>query len=352
MLVMEQLKKAYQELKKEQPKLRIYNAAQQLGVSEMELLVLSLGDNVKRLKDDFRAILLDIHQLGEVMALTRNEYVVHERKGVYNNVSFMKGAHGMGLAVNEDIDLRLFMNAWAYGYAVTLTAGKRTLYGFQFFNKYGEAVHKIYTTNHSDVEAYQKVVDAHTHEDQTTKNITISTDPRPVKEYAEDSAVDMETFHKEWTEMEDTHHFFGMLRKHKLARTQALRLAPEGYTYQVPTDAIVGVFEAAAAQEVPIMVFVNSGGCIQIHTGPVKKLAFFGDWYNVLDNKFNLHLNMNSIAEAWVVKKQSEAGIVTSLELFDKNGELIVYCFGKRKPGIPELEGWRAIIEALNPLVV
>ena len=47
-------------------------------------------------------------------------------------------------------------------------------------------------------------------------------------------------------------------------------------------------------------------------------------------------------------KKPTEDGIVTSLELFDKNGDLIVYFFGERKPGKPELKGWREIIDNVN----
>ena len=39
--------------------------------------------------------------------------------------------------------------------------------------------------------------------------------------------------------------------------------------------------------------------------------------------------------------------MITSLELFDRNGELIVSFFGKRKPGNPELQDWRQLAESL-----
>ena len=48
------------------------------------------------------------------------------------------------------------------------------------------------------------------------------------------------------------------------------------------------------------------------------------------------------------MKKPTKDGIVTGLEVYDAQGELIVYFFGKRKPGIPELESWREIIKNLN----
>ena len=95
------------------------------------------------------------------------------------------------------------------------------------------------------------------------------------------------------------------------------------------------------------MVFVGSPGCLQIHTGPVKKLKEHGPWYNVLDPGFNLHLNEAQIDAAWVVRKPTADGVVTSLELFDADGGIIAQFFGKRKPGLPELEAWRAIVDAL-----
>ena len=56
---------------------------------------------------------------------------------------------------------------------------------------------------------------------------------------------------------------------------------------------------------------------------------------------------IHAIAEAWVVRKPTTDGTVTALELFDAEGEVIAQLFGKRKPGIPELEDWREIAAAL-----
>ena len=57
-----------------------------------------------------------------------------------------------------------------------------------------------------------------------------------------------------------------------------------------------------------------------------------------------MHLREDHVASAWVVKKPTEDGVVTSLELFDADGKQITLIFGKRKPGIPEREEWRAVV--------
>jgi len=72
-----------------------------------------------------------------------------------------------------------------------------------------------------------------------------------------------------------------------------------------------------------------------------------GTWFNVMDPLFNLHLDLSGVVETWVVKKNTTDGIVTALEIFDKDGQQIVQFFGKRKPGSPELEEWRTLVAEL-----
>ena len=103
------LKSQWEAFKIENPKIRIRDAAKQLGTSEAELIATTVNSTAIRLQDQFQEILKDVESLGYVMALTRNDFCVHERKGIYKKVSF-KGM--VGLAVNPDIDLRLFMSAW------------------------------------------------------------------------------------------------------------------------------------------------------------------------------------------------------------------------------------------------
>lgn len=55
-------------------------------------------------------------------------------------------------------------------------------------------------------------------------------------------------------------------------------------------------------------------------------------------------LREDAIADVWLVKKPTDYGIVTSLEAFDTDGNLIVQFFGKRKPHIPEREDWRRVV--------
>ncbi len=69
----------------------------------------------------------------------------------------------------------------------------------------------------------------------------------------------------------------------------------------------------------------------------------------LLDERFNLHIRQEEIASAWIVKKPTSDGIVSSLELFNKHGENVALIFGKRKPGFLENEEWRELLAAVQP---
>lgn len=336
------LKEQWATLKKEQPRLRIRNAANELGVSEVELLATRVGEGVTRLNPDFQAILSEIESLGKVMALTRNEECVHERKGTYLNADF-SNPHA-GLFVGEDIDLRIFWRSWTSVFAVTDEGPRGTMRSLQFFANDGDAIHKIYLTKDSNVEAYEALVNKYTADNQSMSETVevsfVDMDERP------DDEIDTEGFQKDWLALKDTHDFFMMMRKYGVTRTQALRLAPDSYhAHQIEKEAVVKMLEEAAESALPIMVFVGNKGNIQIHTGKIKRTLWHESWFNIMDPDFNLHLDMDKIAQTWVVRKPTEDGIVTSIEVFNEMGEIIVQFFGKRKPGIPELEDWRKLVE-------
>jgi putative hemin transport protein len=331
------LKQTWARFKEQNPKTRIRDAARELNTTEAELVATGQGENVVLLQGDFRELLKEIGTLGHVMALTRNDHVVHERKGVYENVSFN---NHVGLVLGPDIDLRLFVGDWKFGFAVN----ENDRQSLQFFNSAGEAAHKIYLTEKSDKAAYDALVDKYKAEDQ---GVSLVVTPKAEKAPESDTApdIDVAAFQQEWLELKDTHDFFTLLRKYKLTRKQALRNAPEGHAYRITPESMKTVFDHASETQVPIMVFVSNPNCIQIHTGPINKIFVMGPWLNIMDPEFNLHLRQDAIDEAWVVKKPSEAGLVTGIELIDKDGVMFNQFFGKRKPGIPELPEWTKLVE-------
>lgn len=317
--------------------------ANTLKISEAELLASECGGDTTRLAGDFRDLVKRIPELGKVMALTRNDHAVHEKIGIYENIS-ANGA--MGMALGSDIDLRLFFSHWKLGYAVceeTVEGARNN--SLQFFDASGRAVHKIFLREESNLPAYQRLVADFRAGDQTPHEVVHAA--TVAEQQRADEEIDRKGLRAGWEALKDTHEFFGLLKKFKVARTQALRLAGEDLAYSVPPSGVRRLLETVASTGLPIMVFVGNRGCIQIHSGAVHSIKIMGPWLNVLDPGFNLHLREDLIASVWVVQKPTDDGVVTSLEVFDQAGETIALLFGKRKPGIPESAQWRATVARL-----
>jgi len=340
------LKRRYASMRAENPRLRVRDAARELGVSEAELVAARVGDGVTRLDTRWKALIEAIPGLGEVMVLTRNEACVHEKVGTFGDIRVSDMG---GVTLDPEIDLRLFFSKWAFAFAVEeeLASGLRK--SIQIFGTDGEAVHKVYLRETSDETVYNVLVRDHLAEVQEAGGLEII--PAAPKEAdLPDSEIDREALLERWSKISDVHEFFGMLKDLKAGRIQAFRLAEGSYTKKVPGHAFRRALETARDISLPIMVFVGNKGIIQIHTGAVSNLKPMGPWMNVLDERFNLHLREDMIAESWIVRKPTADGTVTSLEIFDKNGEVIAMMFGARKPGKPELESWRETILQIEKL--
>jgi putative hemin transport protein len=337
------LRAAWDQLREQQPALRIRDAAARLGVSEAELLATGVGAGVTRLEGDFTEMVKMLPELGEIMALTRNDHAVHERRGVYEDVS-AEGA--MGLVLGEDIDLRLFFAHWRFGFAVSEQIRGEERVSLHFFDADGTAIHKVYLQSDGNREGYDRFVRRFTAAEQSGHVAVEPIDPPPAP--TPDDEIDYDALYARWRALEDTHQFFGMLREFKVGRVQALRNAPSDLATELDALSLRRVLTDAASSGLPIMIFVGSPGVIQIHTGPVERIVPMGPWINVLDKRFNLHLREDAIASAWVVRKHTTDGVVTALELFDRDGDAIALLFGKRKPGKPESEGWRELVAAME----
>ena len=339
------IRENYERLKSTRSSMRARDIARELNISEAELLTSRIGKEIIKLEGDWAELLRCTPSLGRVMALTRNDSCVHEKHGEYDNISI---GPGHGLVLNHDIDLRLFMSHWHFGFAVSETVASGKRHSLQFFDINGEAVHKIYIPKGDNLRAYKAIVSKFRSANQT-EEISIHKLPN-VKKDMPDGNVDIENFISHWTNLKDTHHFFGMLNEFGVGRRQSMRLAEGRFTRQLDNNCLHGALDRAVADGTSIMCFVGNPGCIQIHTGKINKIVIMGPWLNILDPGFNLHLNQTSVESIWAVEKPTSDGTVTSLEIYDQSGFCFCQFFGERKPGKKELPGWQQIVASIPSL--
>ncbi|MCB9476697.1 MAG: hemin-degrading factor [Deltaproteobacteria bacterium] len=339
------LRTRWEDLKRESTgRLFTRDAAAKLGTTEAALLATRINDGVTKLEGDFSRIIAEMPKVGPVTCITRNDASVIEKTGTFEDVAFFGGNNAMGQVLGPIIDLRLFMTKWHTGYAVVDETPRGTKRSLQFFDKHGEAVFKIFWTDDADEKAFDEFTRLFRADDQTPV-LDFSAPPAPKEEkiLADD---ELTQFQSEWRELKDTHDFFGMLLRYGLRRIDAMIQAPEGFSVEIPVERVEALLQAAAQSEQPIMAFVASPGCVEIHTGPIKNVKRLDTWLNILDPGFNLHMRSDFFRRAWIVRKPTTDGVVTSIEVYDDKDEMTVQFFGARKPGIPEREDWRELVAA------
>ena len=325
------------------PKIRIRDAASTLGVSEVELVATECGNDTVRLTGNWQAFIRELEHLDRIMALTRNEYAVSEKKGRYQNIRF----HGStGLVLDSEIDLRLFMEKWESGFSVTSTERKNPLKSFQFFDESGTAVHKIYLTDESDHHNFINLTEKFASEDQSTEQSV--TRPANHIEDLPDASINVPELEHEWESLQDTHEFNDLLKRFSVSRVQAFRLVREEFAFRVSKNSLTKALQSTAENQTDIMIFVNSPGTIQIHSGRICNVVRSGAWINVMDENFNLHVQEDKINSAWVICKPTKDGLIWSLEIFDHLNKTIALLFAKRPEGKPPPLIWEKLLLSLD----
>ncbi|RGP36709.1 hemin-degrading factor [Pseudotabrizicola alkalilacus] len=324
----------------EHPKLRERDLAAAIGLSEAQLVAAEAGASATRIVADPARLMPHVCQLGDVMALTRNESAVHERRGVYSG--FHSGAHA-SMVLGDEIDLRIFPRHWVHGFAITRETEQGVKRSIQVFDAAGDAVHKVHLGADSDIAAFDAAVaDLGLPADAPFEIIARAT-PEP----ARIDADRIDALRSEWAQMTDTHQFLALVRRLKMNRLGANRAVGPQFARQLPVEAVSWALERSAADALKIMIFVGNEGCIQIHSGLVHRIAPMGPWQNVLDPRFNLHLRADHIAEVWLVSKPTKRGPAVSVEAFDAEGRLILQMFGKRAEADTDTRGWDRMTESL-----
>ncbi|MBZ4690568.1 MAG: hemin-degrading factor [Cereibacter sp.] len=325
-------------LRAEDPRARARDFAEARGLTEADLVAAHVGHGATAIAAEPDLLMPLIGDLGDVLALTRNDHCVHEQRGTYSD--FHGGGHA-AMVLGAEIDLRIFPAHWRHAFA--LDEGDRR--SLQIFDAQGAAVHKVHLTPESDVAAFGRLVAALALPEQR-EDLRLS--PRLPVEPAKADPARAPQLRQEWEAMTDTHQFLKLTRKLKMNRLGAYRIVGAPQARLLAPEAVTRGLEAAAAQAVPLMIFVGNPGCIQIHGGPIERIVPMGPWINVMDPRFNLHLRADRIAEVWAVAKPTQRGMAISVEAFDAAGGLILQIFGQRTEA--GLDSWNGLVAGLPAL--
>ena len=323
---------------------RPFDLAERLGLPEAALVAAQVGHGAIRIDPTLGRLFPAIQALGEVMALTRNRSCVIEKVGTYNE--FHDGDHA-AMTVDPEIDMRMFPRHWTHAFAVEKPGEQGLRRSIQVFDAAGDAIHKVHLRADSDLAAWDALRRDLALPDQSDSG---AFGPRAPVEPAKSQPERLDALRREWAEMTDTHQFNTLIRRLKMNRLGAYRIAGAPWVRPLAVDAVPALIERVHRDHVGVMMFVGNQGCIEIHSGHFDSLRPMGPWLNVMDPRFNLHLRGDHVAEVWAVEKPTRRGPALSVEAFDAKGALIFQCFGLRPDKGGDAEAWADLVAGLPAL--
>lgn len=339
------VRRAYEELMRKE-RMRTRDAAQRLGVSELELLD-AFPEYVVPLRPEFNAVFSCLGELGPLLALTRNEEAVLECSGVYAPFAYSEQS---SLVLGDAVDLRLNLRHFAAARLIRPLNTLRVPGGVAFFDASGQAIHKAFFTADTVVDAAEQIESRFAAEQRhlsVPSRPSRTTAPVRAESGGEKKSVDARALRAAWAAMRDTHDIVDLLQSFGVSRLQAFEALGRDWAIPAAGDALWRLLTKVSATAFPIMIFVGNRAVTQIYKGPIEKAVLARGWWNVLDGRFNLHVDAGRLGPSWIVRKPVPEGHVTSLEVFNDRGELVLIVFSRRPVAQPEPAAWRELLASL-----
>ena len=284
-------------------KIRIRDIASKLNVSEAELLSLRSNKDVSFLSivnlDEFFNKIFNNNK--KIMFLIRSDFVVHEKIVSTEGLFYKKGM------ITDSFDSKCPLVCFNpklisyYFYEKNVLNKKRELRSFQFFDKYGNAILKIYLKSDNDssfdqIANFYKIVYNYELQKNIVRKGTIKLDKKTILH------ID-------------------------LFENKELVNNPK----QINNDKLRFFLNAFSEKETPIQIHAYGIDSIQYHRGIVKNIVDFGPWLNVIDKKFNIHVLENKILKTSILEYKNRLDSIYLINIIDENNNLVLGIAGLEK---------------------
>ena len=282
------LKSKWKKFQQDNPKVRIRDAAYQMKVSEAELLSTEINETVSFLLiEDMTAFIKDVLKVDKIMLLIRSDYVVHEKTIKTKNIR-LEDNQIIDLDKNDCSILDFNIDAFEYVFFQKKMHSNRELKSFQFFDKAGTAILKIYLKG-KDLGFFDEI------------------DLKYKKTYNYEMQSDLDINNSNLLDSKIKINLpFDTINSKTTCRdisVKSLRL----------------ILENASDMKTPIQIHALGLGTIQYHRNTVRNIVDYGPWVNVIDQKFNLHVLENGLTRASLIQYQFKDCQQYLINFFDKN---------------------------------
>ena len=283
------LKSEWKLFQSKNKKIRIRDAADQIGVSEAQLLSTEIGDDTLYLSiNDFSFFLKEVFSIDKLMLLIRSDIVVHEKTIKSRNIKFIKNQI---LDKNNDLILDFDQSLFKYVFFQNKVHANRQLRSFQIFNFEGKAVLKIYLKG-KESSNFDRIAKKYT----SDYNYQLQSPIKAVSSIGESQKIDAYFFDKN-TEFRNSE-----------ISTKSLRI----------------ILTKASDMRLPIQIHGLGLGTVQYHRDKVRNIVDYGPWINVIDRNFNLHVLESELYKSVLSVCDKGNQKYCIVNFFNKNNEHIL----------------------------
>lgn len=326
----------WEQLKSYHPELSPTTAAEKLKVSEVELFQSARGENLKILNDHFGDLFAEIEKIEDFKILTRNKSCIQEINGSFKIENQQDG--GILKIANESGNLSIRFTELKYCFSIQ----SETENSFRFFDSKGSTVLRIITRPDTNQKIFDEITKKFTSKDQD-EELKVETAETVVNQnFAE---INLQEFHNDWKNLDYIDGFQKIMKKHNLSRWQAVLNAPDVFfASKIKNRKVVNLLEEIIESEIPIKIYTENSCCIQSYHGIIENASWHGSWFNVFATDFGFHFDSSKVIESRIVRKPTNAGMISSVECFDGNDEMMFEIFCDRENDDPELNEWRSLL--------
>jgi putative hemin transport protein len=310
---------------------------------------IALQPTATRLRSEFAPLMQRLATLGDLTEVTRNSSALLEKDNVSGTLYVN---NEIELAPAEAMHVRIFYPQWEHGYALeehdACSGGKR--HSLQFFDRYGSMMHKIVLGENGDIASFRQLVSDHAAAEQLAPHLV---HPLHSDDESEDDGlrqIDVDALRAEWAHTHNHDDFIQRQEAFDQQRLRKLRLAGKAFAYQVANDSARVILQRMTEFGTAIMAQVGNAGIVQAYYGKIKNIRIKDSRLKIMNAGFRMQLREDHIDSVWVAKKPTTDGIITSLELFNRQGTHIASFLSKKSNGQPEPREWREAIMRLMPI--
>jgi|GEM_PF-2901491 len=157
--------------------------------------------------------------------------------------------------------------------------------------------------------------------------------------------TDSKAFQDGWARLRTTEDFCLLIERFGVTDFEALRLAGEIWAARVTLEAFVARLRLLAELELPCTLALGHDDSMNAHRVVIEQVQCRNGCLHLLGDALCFILRKDCMDTAWVVTRPCADGVLISLELYDKEHELVVRLSGRPEQRTAAV--WQDIIGTL-----